>query len=78
MELERPHLREAQRAGVQLSVGLNVDKTEGGKMKYLKPELIVLPNPINAIQNHTEKPCSSFDNATGQNNATAAAYEADE
>jgi hypothetical protein len=72
------HLGELKRPKIQPLAGLNIRQArKERKMKYDKPELIVLPDPINSIHNHTAKPCSSIDNAGGQN-ATSSAYEADE
>ena len=46
---------------------------------YTKPELIVMSNAVQAIQNSTIKGCTCADGAPPhQDNATSAAYEADE
>jgi len=48
-------------------------------MNYNKPELVVLPRAVDAIQFHQRKPSTlSYDNIVVTEKATAMAYEADE
>ena len=48
-------------------------------MKYTKPSISELGDPVKMIQHHLSKPSEFADNACPtDNNGTAAAYEADE
>jgi hypothetical protein len=48
-------------------------------MRYEKPEITFLASAMSAIQHHCDKGANSSDNCqTGDDQATATAYEADE